>query len=385
MSLLVRSTRDRGWEEEGWNRDDESDGLTDGANASFRCRNSSEQISRKSLLKLLVLVLALGCTSTAYFHAHFKISRRYSYVRDDAGKKFGVKQEASDWKPDCPQRLPGEDYLKLTKRRILEDRRAFFDLRKRLYVQHQFKCGGTFLCEYVKRLGYKVPTEHNCSGEPWMWPLINGTRQTLQSFLQKEDYRVLFNERAFFHTDAPTDDFIFITTARDPKFRVVSDMLQVWNGLEFDEKGIVRNLEVQLASFINHGEYKGIKSTLPRNPQVSTLAGVWRPESTDDMPSQYAHVLEQLKKFTFTIPTEELSMASEILDYFFGVKARLPVDSLERNYRGSTRQIKYLLENNPDLLRQIEMLDYYDLCLHQHVQALWDVQKRALSEIFGLK
>lgn len=144
------------------------------------------------------------------------------------------KDEQSDGIHNCQDVQPDEGYLEATKRRISEDRKAFFDLRKRLYIQHQFKCGGTFLCEYVKKLGYKVPREQNCNGEPWMWPLINGTKDTLQHLLQMEDYRVLFNERAFFANGAPTDDFIFITTARDPKQRVISDMLQVWSELEFD-------------------------------------------------------------------------------------------------------------------------------------------------------
>jgi len=51
-----------------------------------------------------------------------------------------------------------------------------------------------------------------------------------------ENYRVLSNERAFFANGAPIDDFIFIATARDPKRRVISDMLQVGSELEFDEK-----------------------------------------------------------------------------------------------------------------------------------------------------
>lgn len=102
------------------------------------------------------------------------------------------------------------------------------------------------------------------------------------------------------------------------------------------------------------------------------------------MPLLYAHALEQVKNFTFTIPTEELTTAAKMLNSFFGVKARVVVDTVNRNSKGASRQVDYLQKNNPGLLRQIEMLDSYDLCLYRHIKNLWKVQKQALSEIFGL-
>lgn len=68
----------------------------------------------------------------------------------------------------------------------------------------------------MKHLGCLVPKEHNCNGKPWMWPSMNGAKDTLQHPLRTEEYRVLVNERAFFANGTPINDSIFITTARDP-------------------------------------------------------------------------------------------------------------------------------------------------------------------------
>jgi len=59
-----------------------------------------------------------------------------------------------------------------------------------------------------------------------------------------------------------------------------------------------------------------------------------------------------------------------MLNLFFGIKARILVDTMNRSSEGASRQVDYLQENNAGLLRQMEMLDSYDFCLYRHIKDL---------------
>lgn len=266
------------------------------------------------------------------------------------------------------------------KSRMLEERRNLMQNQKRVYVQHQFKCGGSTLCKFFRMSNLSTPNTHNCNGEEDLRRITNGSVEELEEYLLNKPYQVVFNEKRLFGTDLPVDKFIFVTTSREPVSRLVSAMLQTWQDLEVDDKGIVKNLTEHVESFLEHGTRNGKTSHVPQNPQVLNLAGVPK-SSAGDWFSLYNQALHNLQQFTFTIPTDELKEGLEYLGRFFGQEVVKKMESTQGNFRDAASQVLHLQRRNPELLYRIEMENRYDRCVYNQVVALWKAQQQALDEI----
>lgn len=266
---------------------------------------------------------------------------------------------------------------------MVDGRNEFFGGKRRLYVQHQHKCGGSTLCRYFKASGLRVPKVKNCNGDPWMWPLVHGSRKDLQTLYRSTSFEVLFNEREFFSEDVPEDEFVYITSARDPVPRMISSMLQDWQDLPLDSDGVVKNLSLTLAEFIDHGIDENSAKDAPLNLQTLHLAGEKWGEQKEDWPNIYRLVLKRLKIFSFTIPTESLSEGLAYIRAFFGLKIVMPKGREHWNARGANEQLEFLEKHDPQLVRKIQRDNFYDNCLYRQVRELWKVQKKIVEEEAG--
>lgn len=282
----------------------------------------------------------------------------------------------------CPKLKMDDGVFQAIKRRMMEERENFIRKHKRVYVQHQFKCGGTTLCRFFHETNLSTPETHNCNGEKDLRNLTNRSVEELEHFLSNKPYQVVFNEKRLFETDLPVNNFIFVTTSREPVSRVVSTMLQVWRDLEIDENGIVKNLAQHVESFIEHGTYNGQASIMPRNFQVLYLAGAKR-NTAEEWATLYDQALYNLQQFTFTIPTDELNEGLDSLGAFFGQQVRSRMGSTQQNFRDAASQVLHLQTRHPELVHRIEMENRYDRCLYNQVVALWMAQKQVLDEILG--
>lgn len=267
------------------------------------------------------------------------------------------------------------------KSRMIEERRSLMQNQKRVYVQHQFKCGGSTLCKFFRNSNLSTPDTHNCNGEEDLREITNRSVEELEEYLLNKPYQVVFNEKRLFGNELPVDKFVFVTTSREPVSRLVSAMLQTWQDLEVDDNGILKNLTEQVESFLEHGTRGGKTSHVPRNPQVLNLAGVAR-NNAGDWFSLYNQALRNLQQFTFTIPTDELKEGLEYLGSFLGQEVVGKMGSTQRNFRDAASQVLHLQRRNPELLYRIEMENRYDRCLYNQVVALWKAQRQALDEMF---
>lgn len=270
----------------------------------------------------------------------------------------------------CAEILIDENFISSLRRRMLANRTAFLHGEKRVYVQHQHKCGGTTLCRFFQSSRLQVPTVKNCNGDSWMQPLVHGTREDLETLYQNVSLDVLFNEREFFSQDVPDDEFVFITTARDPVPRLISQMLHQYQHLPVDDDGIVRNLSQTLNEFMQSSF---------ENLQTLKLAGERPGSSTKDWKKLHSLAIERLKLFTFTIPTESLSEGLAYLRTFFGLQIIMPKNKEQWNVHGASKQLHFLQQHEPQLLERIREDNYYDHCLHLQTLKLWDIQKQVLK------
>jgi len=283
----------------------------------------------------------------------------------------------------CAKIRIDEDFVSTLRQRMLDGRTAFLRGEKRLYVQHQHKCGGSTLCRFFRGSGLRVPTVRNCNGDSWMWPLVHGTRKDLQTLYQNTSLDVLFNEWEFFSQDVPEDEFVFITSARDPVPRMISSMLQTWQDLPLDDDGIVRNLSHTFADFLHHGIDGNTPLDAPANLQTLNLAGERWEEYGKDWQKLHRLAIDRLKLFTFTIPTESLSEGLAYMCAFFGLKIAMPKNKEKWNARGASKQLEFLQQHDPGLLEKTRKVNYYDYCLHLQALELWEVQKRIVEEKVG--
>lgn len=283
----------------------------------------------------------------------------------------------------CVEISMNDQFVSTVRQRMISDRNAFLHGEKRLYVQHQHKCGGSTLCRFFRGSGLRVPTVQNCNGDSWMWPLVHGSREDLQTLYHNASFDVLFNEREFFSQDIPEDDFVFITSARDPVPRMISSMLQSWQDLPVDDDGIVKNLSHTLNDFVHHGIDGNAPLEAPTNLQTLNLAGERWEEYGKDWQKLHRLAIDRLKLFTFTIPTETLSEGLAYMRAFFGLEVVMPKNKEQWNARGASEQLEFLQQHNPRLLEKIRKDNYYDYCLHLQALKLWEIQKRIVEETVG--
>lgn len=276
-----------------------------------------------------------------------------------------------------------DHFVSILRQRMIDGRTAFLRGEKRLYVQHQHKCGGSTLCRFFRGSGLRVPTVRNCNGDSWMWPLVHGSREDLKTLYHNTSFDVLFNEREFFSQDVPEDDFVFITSARDPVPRMISSMLQSWQDLPVDDEGIVRNLSHTLVDFMHHGIVGKVALDAPANLQTLNLAAEKWEEHGKDWQKLHRLAIDRLKLFTFTIPTETLSEGLSYMRAFFGLEIVMPKNKEHWNARGASKQLEYLQQHDPRLLEMIRKVNFYDHCLHSQALKLWEVQKQIVEEKVG--
>lgn len=283
---------------------------------------------------------------------------------------------------ECPKLHLDKAFVAHMELRILQNREAVFNRSKRIYVQHQFKCGGSTLCKYFRRTGLTVPLTHNCNGEFYLHKSTNLPYHQLDALLRHEPYSVVFNEAPMAKDDFHPERLVYLTTAREPKSRAVSSMLQAWKGLEMDEEGIVRNLSHYLRSYMRHGSFQGKTSGIPSNLQVLHLSGERERNRTNyDWPLVYAKALDRLAEFTLTIPTEDLSDGLRYMNAFLGVHVPMDDGSDHYNKKDAGHQVRYLETQDPELLDRIYYENYYDDCLHRQVLELWKIQKKILESL----
>lgn len=293
------------------------------------------------------------------------------------------KHQVSIESQACANIQIDDDFVSTLRQRMVDGRAAFLRGEKRLYVQHQHKCGGSTLCRFFRGSGLRVPTVRNCNGDSWMWPLVHGTREDLQILYRNTSLDVLFNEREFFSQDVPEDEFVFITSARDPVPRMISSMLQSWQDLPVDDYGIVRNLSHTLADFLLHGINENTPLEAPANLQTLNLAGERWEEHGKDWQKLQRLAIDRLRLFTFTIPTENLSEGLTYMRAFFGLKIVMPKNQERWNTRGASKQLDFLQQHDPGLLKKIRKDNFYGYCLHLQALKLWEIQKKIVEKEVG--
>ena len=86
-----------------------------------------------------------------------------------------------------------------------------------IYYVHNHKSGGTTMCRTARAAGYTVNMQRNCNAPG------NGNTWTKES-IAKMKLTFVAQEDPYFQPDLSQDNYLYMTTIRDPYDRIVSDL-----------------------------------------------------------------------------------------------------------------------------------------------------------------
>ena len=251
--------------------------------------------------------------------------------------------------------------------------------KKKLYILHIHKGGGTTLCTFFSESGIHIDQTNNCNGNQEMSYAVQHNTTELLNILTKGRYQAVFNEQGIHHPLLESE-FIYITTIRDPIERHLSQMMHAWNLMPLLQNGTVKFKIKSNQTLVDGSEIveKWLVIGEEYMPNYETSVFIDKqPTTIRDM----TDAIHYLSKFTLVIPTDELN------DGLFRLSKLLSMnptqDQMDIEMRGgslgkTTEIVNILRSQNPSLYDRLVDENSFDLLLYQFSKGIYGVQRQFL-------
>lgn len=254
--------------------------------------------------------------------------------------------------------------------KLIYSKRLYLEGKLKIYVFHMHKGGGSTLCKFFIQSNLSVSVNNNCNGNSELHAAAKTSYDGLKSALAEEKLDVVFNEGLMNPSSLELNEYLYLSTVRDPIIRTISQMSHAWKAhLDYDGDGRIINISEWVRKWRMSIYYSpNIQSRMLLGN--ASMLGYTLPDA-----------IKRLNEFTFIITTEDLSEGLEMVEQYLGITMTgpsiLPLGpKTARNglVTNADKSAELLRKVDPDLYFTLYFENCDDFALYRYAQNLYAVQ-----------